>query len=287
MIDPYAQPDAASSERSVLNLVVAVMAALLLVIGAIALFVGKDDDVDPVALLGSAPDAVRDAGTARMTMKMDMNGGGASMNMTANGVVDFVSGAGAFTFSGFGIDFELRTDGATMWMKLPAAAGGTAKPWVAVPLSAVTGDAPGVGMFGPEQATGFLDALRGVGSDIEDLGEEDVNGVHTHHYGVVIDVDRALAEMPVAQRANAEAGLSMLGVEEMPMEVWLSRDGLPVRTTFDFGTGQALNVSMQMDLTDFGVPVDVEPPPADQVQMFDDMSQLEQQLGEQVAGTTS
>ena len=285
-MDPYAHPEDAASERSAFNLVVAVMAAILLLVGVIAVFTGKDDDVDPVALLGSAPDAVRDAGTSRMTMVMDMKGGGSSSRMTANGVVDFVSGAGTFSFTGFGIDFELRTDGKTIWMKVPGQPAG-AKPWVAFPLSAVPGASPGIGMFGPGQATGFLDALRGVGTDIKDLGEEDVNGVHTHHYGVTVDVHDALEQVPEDQRAQAEAGLSMLGVNEMPMEVWLSSDGLPIRTVFSFGGTSQFNVAMQMDLTDFGVPVHVEPPPADQVQTFDNLTELEQRLGEQMAGATS
>jgi hypothetical protein len=289
VIDPYAQPDTAAGDRSVVNLVLAVMAALLLLVGVVAVAVGKDDttDADPVALLGSAPDAVRDAGSARMSMVMDATGAGVSMKMNAEGVVDFVSGAGTFTFSGFGVDFELRTDGTTLWMKLPdMGATDPAKPWVQVPVTSENGLAPNMFMFGPNQATGFLDALRGVGTDVRDLGEEDVNGVHTHHYGVTIDVRRALEQVPEDQRADAEAGLSMIDVNEMPMEVWLSSDGLPVRTTFSFGDTDLFEMAMQMDLTDFGVPVHVEPPPADQVQSFDDLKQLQERFEEQLAGAT-
>lgn len=289
--DPYANPEPEPKtlrESSVLTLVVGVLAVLLLLVGGIAVVTHDDEKVDAVTLLGSAPDAVRDAGSARMTMTMTMEGEGMSMDMSAEGVVDFVSGAGTFKMTGFGADFEMITDGKTMWMHVPnfAALPHVGKEWIAFPTSNGAGTMSG--LFGPDQATGFLDTLRGVGGEIEDLGTEEVNGVDAHHYGVTIDMARALESIPDDERADAEAGMAMLGGDAtMPVEVWLSDGGLPVRVTFDIGGGTGvtpMEMHMQMDLTDFGLPVEITPPPADQVLNISDPSELSNMLsGEDVS----
>ena len=137
-------------------------------------------------------------------------------------------------------------------------------------------------MFDPGTATGYLDSLRGAGGTVVDLGAEDINGVSAHHYAVTVDLDKAFASLSPEDRAKAEAGMAALGTDgRLPMDVWLSDAGLPVRTVFDTGTsaaGAMLSMHMQMDLTDFGVPVNITPPPADQVLNVGDANQLTQMM---------
>jgi len=87
--------------------------------------------------------------------------------------------------------------------------------------------------------------------------------------------------------------LSPMPWEKEGLELLLdapSSDGLPVRQviTFDAPAGGGLlggmSMKMTIDFTDWGTPVDVQVPPADQVQRVDDPSKLGQLFGG--AGTT-
>ena len=285
MSDPYAQPETAVVRRTVLPRIVGAACVVLLLVGVVAVVVDPNDSsgASPVQVLDAVPDAVRDAGSARMTMTMSVTGAamsGMAMNMSAEGVVDFVTGAGSFSMAGTGMSFEMVTDGTTLWMKMPAGMPGQpaafADKWLKMPLPA--GAELSAGMFGPGQATSFLDALRGAGGTVVDLGTEEVNGVDAHHYAVSVDLERALAEVPEDQRANAEQAMKMFGSQHMPIDVWLSGDGLPVRMVFDMGgsAGLPVKMHMQMDMTDFGVPVTITPPPADQVVDIGDPHQMMQ-----------
>jgi len=267
-------------ERSTLTLVLALVSALLLVVGVAAVIAGKGDPekkVDAAALLSNAPDAVRQAGSARITIALSMKASGFSVDMRGEGVTDFKDGRGSFTMSVLGHQMEMRNDGTTTYIRVPdgTSVPGITKPWVSLASSTLK---PGASFSGPESATGLLDALRGIGGEIRTIGQEKVNGVDTTHYAVVVRLADAVAAAPEAQKAQAEQGLQQLdqlGATEMPMDVWITDDGIPVRQvmTFDGPDGIAamagLKMKMTVDMTDFGEPVTVDVPPADQVQPID------------------
>jgi len=260
--------------------------AALLVIG-VAAAIGGDDDAkvkDPVALLTGAPDAVRDRGSARIKATMAIQVAGRDVDMTMDGVTEFASNKGTITMSMMGQTIDMVSDGTTMYMHLPAMMRGVGSAeWVAFPVTAGA-----AGTF--DSATGVLDALRGVGADVQEVGTEEVNGVDATHYRATVDLQRALDAAPESQRERARTALGQLGTSDVPIDVWLSSDGLPVRQviTFDAPAGGGLlggmSMKMTIDFTDWGTPVDVQVPPADQVQRVDDPSKLGQLFGG--AGTT-
>jgi hypothetical protein len=290
--EPYATPEPAEPEASKrpVALVIAVVAALLLVVGVVVAVAGKDDGgstKDPLALLTAAPDAVRDAGSAHIAMSMTMKAAGMDIDIHGDGATEFATHRGTFRMSILGTDIEMITDGSTLYAHIPdgGTLPGTTKPWVAIPAMSVQGQAS----FGSaESATGFLDALRGVGAgEIDEVGTEDVNGVKATHYHAVVDLKDAIAAAPEAQRAEAEQGLQsleQLGATEMPIDVWITSDGLPVRQVMTFdakgeGIMPAMSMKIAVDLTDFGAPVELTIPPADQVQQLTDATQLGQLFG--------
>jgi hypothetical protein len=202
-----------------------------------------------------------------MAMTMHMKNDSLDVDLTASGLVDFKTGAGSFSIKSAALTAEMLMDGRTVWMKLPdattAAVPELAGKWMSFPLPMAS--TAGSGVLGPNQATSLLDTLRSAGGTIVDLGDERVNDVDAHHYAVSIDLEQAIASLPEDQRAVAEGGLSRIGLTgRMPVDVWLNADGLPVRSMFDLrSSGTEMHV--QMDLSDFGVPVHITPPPADQV----------------------
>ncbi|HEX4904826.1 MAG TPA: hypothetical protein VFU93_05210 [Acidimicrobiales bacterium] len=283
--DPYSSPEAHRESSVVWTAVVAVLAATVLLAGVLSALTNDDATGvdDPLALLSSAPDAALDARTARIVMKMEMEGG-MSVNMSAEGLVDFETGASSLTMSMVGNELEMRTVDDHFYMRLPDVGQplGITTPWVGMPV-----DAAGTGSYtGSPSAAAMIDSLRGVSRDIESLGRDEVNGVDANGFRVTIDLERALQQVPEADRARAEESMAQLrgmGMAEMPMEVWVTDGGLPVRMVMEMegigGTGASMR--SQMDYVDFGLPVDITAPPAEDVTMVQDQAQLQQLLGGQ------
>ena len=288
--DPYSSPEPRKEKGVVWGAIVAVLAATVLLAGLLTVLTNDDDEVavDPVALLSSAPDSLADAGSARMAMVMSFSGEGFDMSMKGDGIVDFASGAGTFTMSVMGQPFEIRTDGTTMWMNPPDMGVGSpiTADWIAVPADQFQPNGQLGG--GIDSATGMLDALRGIGGEPEVVGTEDIDGTEATHYRAVVDLADAIAAAPEASRARAEAALQQLeslGATTMPVDVWITDGGLPLRQIITWTgemAGQTLTMEVRVDFSDFGTDVVVEPPPADQVQTVDP-AQLQQLFGSPTA----
>ncbi len=117
----------------------------------------------------------------------------------------------------------------------------------------------------------WLQNLRAAG-DLTRLGTEDVRGVHTTHYRVVVDLRKVPETVPKRLRARIRAStekiIQMTGQARVPEELWIAADGLVRRLRLEqripVGASQG-KLTMTMDLYDFGRPVHVTVPPADQV----------------------
>lgn len=281
--DPYSSPEPPRESGVVWTAVVAIMAATVLLAGLLTALT-KDDETevsaDPLALLSSAPEAAMDAGTARIVMKTELTGG-LSMEMSAEGLVDFATGSSTMTMSMMGTEFEMRMVDQHLYMRLPDAGrpAGLTTAWVGMPVTAA-----GAGSYtGSPSASGMIDALRGVSSDIEELGRDEVNGQDAVGYRVTVDMERALQQVPEADRARAQesmAQIAAMGIKDMPMEVWVTDAGLPVRMVMELeNAGAGAGMRMQIDYVDFGLPVDITAPAAEDTTMVQDQAQLQQLLG--------
>jgi hypothetical protein len=251
--------------------------------------VAVESGVAPVAALRAAPEAADAAGTARFELTFAISDpefgevafGGTGAYDTDAGRMEMELDLGAM-LAGLapdtegmpeGIDepVEILIDGTTTYVRIPF-------------LEALTGEAGwlsasaedlgpaedllglGAGSTDPSQV---LEALRGVADDVEVAGEDEVRGVPTTRYTATVDLAAAVAEVPEAQRAQVEEQLEALdGDGTVPVEVWLDGDGLVRRMAMDLagvvpgGTGTA---TMTMELFDYGEPVDIEIPSADEV----------------------
>jgi hypothetical protein len=141
------------------------------------------------------------------------------------------------------------------------------------------------GPFGQTDPTKFLEYLATVSSGVEETGRETVRGVETTKYHAVIDFEKAIEQV-------APETFEMLGVEpdafadelaqmqsaigaELPVDVWIDDDGLMRRMRMDM-TIEGQTAAVDMEMYDYGVDVEVEAPPADEV---GDMSSLLGGLG--------
>ena len=286
---PYAEHDEREG-RTAFILPLLAASLILALIGVISVVNGGDDGTiaDPAALILGAPDALEEAGSARMAMSIEMDGGGMSVEMGGDGLVDFVTGAAELEMSVMGMSIEMRTDGELLWLKMPTVAlpPGVEGSWVEVPVEAM----PGVTSSGMPGAPSdsYVALLRGLSSEVEDLGTEEIEGFETHHYRFDVSIDEALAELDGEDRAAAEQSLEALGgADTFPVDLWITEDGLPIRQVMTMelvDEVMAGTMVVQVDMSDFGVDVDIEPPPAEDIISFDEVPELEEMFG---SGMTS
>jgi hypothetical protein len=118
-----------------------------------------------------------------------------------------------------------------------------------------------------------LQYLEGLSGDVENLGDDSVNGEHATHYRASIDYSKVVDELP-GLSAQLKERMGQLGT--VPADVWIDDHDRVVKMRYSIdaaalglpGTG---TVEMTMEITSFDGPVDVEAPPADEVVSFSDV----------------
>ncbi len=111
-----------------------------------------------------------------------------------------------------------------------------------------------------------LALLEGASEDgVEEVGDEEIDGVETTHYRAEIDL-RATYENSdaVTDREAFEAFLDQLGDDPLETDIWLDDEGRVVQQSFEqpLPVAEGVNASMQFTMTfsDFGTEVDVQVP---------------------------
>jgi hypothetical protein len=170
----------------------------------------------------------------------------------------------------------MRVVDGVLYMNFPLLSklgGGRQTDWVSISGNAITGGDNGLGSTSGVDPGAMLDYLRGAGAEVVDHGKEDVRGVETTHMSTTIVPRQAIDSAPPAARDRMEKALSRLGAKgfldtPVPLDVYVDKDGLVRRLVMQMTlpiARESTEMTMQMDFFDFGVPVDIEAPPADQV----------------------
>lgn len=166
---------------------------------------------------------------------------------------------------------EIRQIGDTVYMKFLffTAFMGADTDWISMPAEGSDEFTSGFNMA-PGDPNEIVEAYDDAPATIEDLGQEEVNGVTATHYRITYDLEQL--EMTAEERAEMEAsGLFTDGV--LPMDLWISEEGYMVRMllTVDGSTSdlppeeQFETMTMRYDMFDINQPITIEPPPADDV----------------------
>jgi len=189
-----------------------------------------------------------------------------------------------------GGEVEVRvTDGPVLYVKAPMLETylHVPTPWLKIdPSESGDGGSTGMGsMAGLADPSALLNMLDGAIS-AEQVGTDRIDGAEATHYQVTVDVARAMSSfvglMPAAERQRigpqlptALAKLRSSGLDRIPFDVWVDADGYVKRTQVSIDLsglapqgqtqGGAPTLSMTFTFSDVGAPVEVEPPPADQV----------------------
>lgn len=219
--------------------------------------------------------------TARIAETTTMQMSGMSISYTATGEFDFGHARGMLGMQApFGTTMLFLPP--KTYVKVPAGAGSAlpkGKTWVALDTNGLGGSAvPGLGTFGASSPAGLLTSLTTISGSVKKLGSGSVRGVAVAGYRVIIDPRKAAtaAKLNAAERASYQQFLAGLGAGAISADVWVDGGNLVRRVTFSVrppaalsaglgGTGTATQVTESTDFYDFGVPVNVSPPPAAQV----------------------
>jgi hypothetical protein len=256
---------------------------------------GADVSLPPVKSLGQVAARTEKAGSYRfdMTMRMSMAGQANAFELSAEGAVDrtgrratmsmdfgsladLVPGAG---LAGGDLTMEMVFDWPVAYMRAPFLPGRLSggKPWIKLDLAALAEgqgvQLPSFGSFGQSDPSAFLDFLKAAGS-LRVLGQEEVDGVATTHYLSRIDLGAFVDRLPARERRRLGPALAQLrqltqdGQLAPLVDAWVDGNRLLRRFGMSFSVpagSQSADVSLTMDLHDFGTEVEVTPPPADEV----------------------
>jgi hypothetical protein len=170
-------------------------------------------------------------------------------------------------------EMDMVLAGQALYIKLPPSIAKTAKPWVKIdangtdPVSKMLGS-----MFSQEQQQmdpgGMLDKIKEFAT-IRQSNPDTVDGQPATHYALTVDTQKMLnssAVTPQMRQALQSSGAKLPAT--IPYDIWVNSQNLPVKFTMTepVQTQQgSQTISVTMTFTDWGQPVTITAPPADQV----------------------
>ncbi len=237
---------------------------------------GGNDAAVSIKTLQAAVSNTQAAPSSRFVMDMRLQGGGDAFSLQGEGVTtgDGKQLQATVTLPTVGT-LEERVVDDTIYMNLgdfgPAAATlPDGKKWVRLSLDDLQARTgldfqqllDQAKSNGPSQGLSYLQGLSG---DVEKIGDDTIAGEHATHYRASIDYAKVAAKLPSSSAATADE-LAKLGT--VPADVWIDDQDRVVKMHFTIDAGStgvgAGTAELTMEITDFGVPVDVQAPPADE-----------------------
>jgi hypothetical protein len=227
-----------------------VATVVLLAAGALTAVLVTGDDASTVGLDRIQLAAANTEGAESMQFELQASG---PLGVSARGVVsgDGEQGQVTVELGRFGRIEERVVDG-TVYVKAAGLLGGSDDEWYSVSVDRLRDLA---GSFGGDAASAFdgspadaLDVLDELAGPVETIGDDTVGGRHATHYRVHVDAKGTRS----------------------PVDVWIDDQDRVVKLVASVPDGGDLT----FEVTSFGVPVDVQAPPADQVEELPDLSSL-------------
>lgn len=265
------------------------LVSVLAVCAPLACGAGKtaNEDLTPEDVLAAAA-RTADIHTYRASFKGSAEAAGQTVEMDGEGEFAAKGKRGRVSMTSSVLGMEIKVDMVTVWplmyMRFPAAADSRLPPgkeWIKYDLQKL-GKELGVDFTelmqasrsDPSHALAYLQKV----ADLETVGAEEVRGTETTHFRGVVDM-RSVADAYPELKDSVDAVIRQSGIDRMPVDVWVSADGLVRRMTMRYQDMRSLgspstDMTMEMELYDFGAAVTIEEPPADAVISFQELMRL-------------
>ncbi|MEU6642192.1 hypothetical protein ABZ863_06535 [Saccharomonospora sp. NPDC046836] len=231
---------------------------------------------DPQALFQAASEGTSKSKSSKF--QMDMNMAGMQLSASGEALYDGADTAMSMTMDVAGQSMEIRMVDQTMYMKLPDAMSSQmgGKAWVKIsadgsdPLSQQMGSSFDQ-MAEQSDPAKTLEYIQKAGK-IVNSEQTNLDGQDVTHYTIELDFAKIADDMGASSGLTAEQAQQLASeVGTVPMELWLTSDNLPVQIKLEMSKvmeaagAPGQSGEMVMKYTDWGAPVNVEAPPADQV----------------------
>jgi len=256
-----------------------VITLLLVGTGLVAVFGGaKSANAEVV-------DAVSTAlahNSAHLTVTMDGSAAGTSLQAAGTGSIDFVHNAlelqlsedesgQQVTVQALYIDGVMYLGSPQLDQVIPG------KSWLSIDVSALqkaAGEAPsgGLGALGNDPAV-ELQMLAQQGNTVVPTGPSTIDGVAVDGYSVHINPATVANELKDTDLPSwIRQAAAQLKVQDTTMDVFVDHAGLlravRMHVKETLASGPSSDMTMTIGLSDYGAPVAVTAPPADQVESF-------------------
>jgi len=135
----------------------------------------------------------------------------------------------------------------------------------------------------PTKPTDVLTRVLLASDENEEVGNDDVRGTKTTHYRAKVDLQKLVSQLPAAERPDGNVE-ELWGGRFVPVEIWIDDESRLRRITIQQSREDSSEVTT-VELFDYGVEVEVEPPPEDELisqEEFDKLtgSSMEVEAGE-------
>ena len=174
---------------------------------------------------------------------------------------------------------EAIQDGDTAYIHFPLLAKQlpAGKTWIKGDAKDLSG--PGTGQLGQvgslvgTDPRSVFELLKAVSGSIEAVGSEKIRDVQTSHYRATIDPAK-LQQLVPADKQQSLGGLdqaaNQAGLKELPVDIWVDAEQRVRKIAVDLdakqpGSGVPIKASLVAEFYDYGKPLDLQLPPADQV----------------------
>jgi hypothetical protein len=272
-------PPPHTRRRGALAVAAAVVAAVCVAVSVVVVLGGGATTNASAAVIDAVNSSLAGK-TAHVTLTESVQEAGQGFTVNGTGTIDFNQNAldlqASGNVAGQQLNLELMYVGGTMYLQIPGISQvEPGRSWVSLDLSSIAnqsggGGAGALGSGGNPTAT--LQLLAQQGNTVTPIGSSTVDGVDVQGYQVTlsraaIEAELAKANLPSWMRQAA----SNVNIGDTSYKVYVDGHGLLRREAISMQIGvssQQAAVSVQMDFTDYGAPVNVQAPPADQVVDF-------------------
>jgi hypothetical protein len=214
------------------------------------------------------------------------SGSNESETVTGSGQLDLTNQAFDIRVnSPSGGSVEVLETGGTLFIQVPPSAQSSVpgnKPWESIDLNQVDEAKLGksfaqISSLSSDNPAEALSNLSSVSNNVSKVGPATVDGTATTQYKAEVNLTKVAAEAQAKAGAPAANAITQeqqaLGISVIPVTVWIDSDGrvrqiserTPVPTASAGATDGGGTATVTMTFSNFGVAVQLSPPPAAQV----------------------
>ena len=257
--------------------VVSAAAVVLLVAGLSAVFaigggVGTSGEASAAEAVDTAVTQTINANSADVSMSMSASTTGLQESLTGSGAFDFAQKSGTMTMTipvdGQQYSEQEILDNSTIYVNISGLDTGLAPsvPWVSIPAESDNSPTD----ISTLDATALLHQLQSAGGSVTSIGQTFYDSTEVTEYETTLPASALESSMgALPSSAGKELGLDL---PDMTIDVYVTADKLlkaVVVPSYSFDiAGTTLSMSMTVSFSNYGTPVNVTPPPADQVMPF-------------------